>query len=178
MARPQPVLVVIVGPIAAGKSTLAAEVGRRLQERGESVAVVGLDTVAAMALPNMDWSWAHEVHGHLVGAWLATPVRTVIAEGPSSPAELEQLLRCVSSDVDVLTVILVTPYDVALRRALQDPDRGLSKDPSFLKADHDRFEDGRPDLPCELALDGAGATTRALAQRVIATLDDRRASQL
>ncbi len=153
---------VIVGPIAAGKSALAAEVGRRLRERGESVAVVGLDSVAEMALPSLDRSWPHEVHGHLVGAWLATPVRTVIAEGPSSPAELEQLMRCIATDVDVLTVVLVTPYDVALRRALQDPGRGLSKDPSFLKADHDRFEDGLPDLACDLLLDGAGTTTTAL----------------
>jgi hypothetical protein len=51
-----------------------------------------------MALPTLDWSWAHEVHGHLVGAWLATEVQTVVAEGPSTPGELAQLMRCLSSD--------------------------------------------------------------------------------
>ena len=166
-------LVVIAGPIAAGKTALSAEVGRRLRERGESAAVVGLDSVAEMALPSLDWSWAHEVHAHLVGAWLATPVRTVIAEGVSSPAELEQLVRQVPGDVDVLTVVLVTPYDVALRRAVQDPDRGRSKDPSFLEADHQRFRDGLPDLACDLRLDGAAATTTVLAERVIAAIDER-----
>ena len=44
MVGPRPELIVIVGPIAAGKSTLAAEVGQRLRERGEAVAVVGLDS--------------------------------------------------------------------------------------------------------------------------------------
>ncbi len=112
-ARPRPALIVIVGPIAAGKSTLAAQVGQRLRERGESVAVVGLDSVAQMALPTLDWAWAHEVHGHLVRAWLATPVRTVIAEGPSTAAELDQLMRCVPGDVGALTVILMTRYEIA-----------------------------------------------------------------
>jgi adenylylsulfate kinase-like enzyme len=76
-------LVVIVGPFAAGKSTLAAEVGRRLRERGEAVAVVGLDRVAEMALPSLEWAWAHQVHAQLVRDWLSTPVRTVVAEGPA-----------------------------------------------------------------------------------------------
>lgn len=135
----RPGLVVVVGPIAAGKSTLAAEVGRRLRERGESVAVVALDSVAEMALPTLEWEWAHEVHGRLVAAWLATPLRTVVAEGPSTPGEVDQLLRCVPHDVEVLTAVLVTRYEVAQQRALQDPGRGASKDPDFLRADHARF---------------------------------------
>lgn len=169
-------LVVVVGPIAAGKSTLAGEVADVLRERGESAVVVGLDTVAEMALPSLDWSWAHEVHGHLVRAWLATPVGTVVAEGPSTPAELDQLLRCVPADVGVLKVVLVTPYDVALRRALPEADRGLSKDPGFLRADHDRFQAGLPDLGGDLVLDGAGATAGASARLVVAALDVRRTS--
>ncbi len=178
MARAQPVLVVIVGPIAAGKSTLAAEVGRRLRERGESVAVVGLDSVAEMALRAVDWTWTHEVHAALVRAWLATPVRTVVAEGPSTASELDQLMRYVPGDVGVLTVVLSTRYEVALRRALEDPDRGLSKNPEFLRRDHDRFESSRPDLACDLALNSADASPATLAERVIVTLDGRRGSHL
>ena len=174
--RPQPALIVIVGPIAAGKSTLAAEVGRRLRKRGESVAVVGLDSVAEMALPTLDWAWAHEVHGQLVQAWLATPVRMVIAEGPSAPAELDALMRCVPGDVEAFTVVLLTPYAIALERALQDPDRGISKDPDFLRGDHDRFEGSRPHLAYDLALDSAEATPSTLAKSVIHTLDSRRVS--
>ena len=170
------VLVVVVGPIAAGKSTLAAEVGRRLRERGESVAVVGLDDVARMALPTLDWAWAHEVHGQLVRAWLATPVGTVVAEGPSTPAELDQLVRCVPGDVGVLTVVLSTPWAVALERAVQDPGRGISRDPDFLREDHDRFERSRAELAGDLALDGAGASPPTLAQQVLDALDRRRGS--
>jgi len=174
MPGPERSLVVVVGAIASGKSTLAAEVARQLGRRGESVALVGLDSVAEMALPTVDWDWVHEVHGQLVRAWLATPVSTVLAEGPSTPSELEQLLRCVGHDVDVLTVVLVTPYDVALRRALTDPGRGVSRDPDFLEADHRRFAEGLAALRGDVVLDGAEAPAAALAERVVAALDGRR----
>jgi len=176
MARPQPALVVIVGPIAAGKSTLAAAVAQQLRARGEAVAVVGLDTVAGMALPTLDWAWAHEVHGDLVRAWRATPVRTVIAEGPSTAAEVDRLMRCVPRDVDVFTVVLTTRYEVALRRAQQDPDRGRSKDPKFLEQDHDRFQSSRPHLTCDLIVDSSDATPSTLAERVTRALDGRRSA--
>lgn len=142
------------------------------------VAVVGLDSVAEMALPTLDWAWAREVHGHLVGAWHATPVHTVVAEGLSTPAELDQLMRCVADDVGILTVVLTMRYAVARRRALQDPDRLLSKDPDFLKGDHERFERGLPDIACDLSLDNAEAAPTTLAERVIVTLDGRKASDL
>jgi len=168
---------VIVGPIAAGKSTLAAAVAQRLRERGEAVAVVGLDSVAEMALPTLDWESAHEVHGHLVRAWLATPVGTVIAEGPSTAAELDQLMRYVPRDVEVLTVVLTTRYEVALRRAQQDPDRGISKDPDFLRGDHDRFDSSRPHLMCDLIVDSSDAPPSTLAEHVTHALDGRRSAR-
>lgn len=167
-----PALVVVVGPIAAGKSTLAAEVGRRLRARGESVAVVGLDSVAEMALPGLDWDWAHEVHGQLVRAWLTTPVDTVVAEGPSTREELDRLLQSVPGDVEVLTVVLATPYAVAVERAQRDPARGLSKDPEFLRRDRVRFEGSRPELEADLVLDGGSESASVLAERVVGALRD------
>jgi hypothetical protein len=170
-----PRLIVIVGPIAAGKSTLAAEVALRLRARGESVAVVGLDSVADMALPTLDWAWAHEVHGQLVGAWLATPVRTVVAEGPGTPAELDHVRRYLPDGAGVLTVVLTTSYETALRRALGDAGRGLSKDPEFLRRTHGRFEDGLPDLAPDLLLDSGRDSPTTLAEHVVRALDARRA---
>ena len=161
----------IVGPIAAGKSTLAAEVGRLLRARGDAVAVVGLDEVADMTLRSVDWTWAHQVLGQLVRAWLATPVRTVVAEGPATPDELDLLVRSVPTDAGVLTVVLSAPYETALSRAAREPGRGLSRDPDFLRRAHDRFESGRAGLACDLALDSAQERPAALAQRVVVTLD-------
>jgi hypothetical protein len=175
-ARTQPRLVVVVGPIAAGKSTLAAEVAQRLRGRGESVVVAGLDEVAEMALPTLDdWAWAHEVHGRLVGAWLATPVQRVVAEGPATPAELERLMRSVPADVGVVTVVLVTSYATALSRAAGDPGRGLSKDPDFLGRQHARFQRGLPHLVADLVLDSTDESAATLAGRVVVALDERAA---
>jgi hypothetical protein len=42
-----PTLVIIVGPIASGKSTLAAKLGARLRTTGRPVAVVDIDDVIA-----------------------------------------------------------------------------------------------------------------------------------
>lgn len=173
--RANPRLVVVVGPIAAGKSTLAAEVGRRLRERGESVALVGVDEVADMALRGLGWQWAHEVHAHVVRAWLATPVDTVIAEGPGTRAELDQLMRCNADDVGALTVVTTIDYRTALARATRDPDRGLSKDPVFLRRMHDRFVASLPNIAADLTVDTARDSPATLAEQVVAALDERRA---
>jgi thymidylate kinase len=44
-------------------------------------------------------------------------------------------------DVNVRHVLLRVSYETALRRVSGDPGRGLSKDPEFLKATHDRFRE-------------------------------------
>jgi chloramphenicol 3-O-phosphotransferase len=168
-------LIVVSGPIASGKSTLAAKLADLLRSAGESVALVGLDTVAEMALPTLDdWAWAHEVHGQVVGGWLATPISTVIAEGPATPAEVEQLLRYVPCGVSVLRVLLVTRYATALRRATADPTRGISKDPDFLGDMYRRFTRELPDMQFDMRLDTEEATPSALAARIITTLNRRR----
>ena len=161
-------LVLIIGPIASGKSTLATTLAEKLRSSGEAVAVVGLDTVAEMALPTLaDWTWAHEVHGQLVGAWLEKPIPTVIAEGPETPEEVEQIMRHVGSDVSVRKVLITTRYETALARATADPTRGQSKDPEFLRRMHRRFEQTRPDLAYDVQFDSEQFSSNEIAQRVI-----------
>jgi energy-coupling factor transporter ATP-binding protein EcfA2 len=162
-------LVLIIGPIASGKSTLAATLADKLRSSGEPVAVVGLDTVAEMALPTLaDWTWAHEVHGQLVGAWLEKPIATVIAEGPGTPEEIDLIMRHVGSDVRVMKVLITTGYETALARAAADPSRGLSKDPEFLRRMHRRFEETRPDIPYDVQFNTEELSSDDIAQQVIA----------
>ena len=161
-------LVLIIGPIASGKSTLADTLAGILRSSGEAVVVVGLDTVAEMALPTLaDWSWAHEVHGQLVGAWLEKPIPTVIAEGPETPGEIEQILRHVGPEISVQRVLIRASYETALARAVSDPSRGLSKDPGFLRRMYQRFERTRAEIAHDLEFHTEELTSEDIAQRVI-----------
>lgn len=145
-------------------NTLAA----KLRSDGHAVVVAGLDTVAEMALPTLaDWTWAHEVHGQLVGAWLEKPIQTVIAEGPETPGEIEQVMRHVGSDVSVLKVLITTTYEAALARAVADPTRGMSKDPEFLRRMYRRFEQTRPEIAYDFHFDTEELASNDIAERVI-----------
>lgn len=153
-ATVHPRLLVVAGPIAGGKSTLAGAIGERLRAGGHTVAIVGLDEVAAMALPALpDWHWAHEAHARLVAAWLATPIDLVVAEGPGTPAELDCLMKQAPGTVRSATVLLTSSYAVAQQRASADPTREVSKEPRFLRRHYERFEQVREAIPRDLTID-------------------------
>lgn len=166
-------LVVVIGPIASGKSTLAAQIAGLLRRTGEAVAVVGLDTVAEMALPTLDdWTGAHDIHGQLVAAWLTTPITTVVAEGPETPAEVDLLMRHVPDEVSVFRVLLTARHETARQRTSADPSRGISRDPDFLAAMYRRFTSELPGFTCDLHLHSEDASPGALAARVMAALPE------
>ena len=161
-------LLMITGPIAAGKSTLAAEVCRLLRASGRSVALTDLDTVAEMALPTLpSWDQAHAIHAQLVGAWCATDIDVVVDEGTSTPEEVRQVRDRLPAGIPIFHVVLIADYDASLTRALGDPGRGLSKDPDFLRADHDAYARHLPDLPGSWRLEVEGRTPADLAAEVL-----------
>jgi len=164
-------LVMISGPIAAGKSALAGELVTALRAEGFSVVGTDLDTVAEMALPTLpDWEWAHSIHAQLVGAWLRTGIDIVVDEGTSSLAEVHQVLDRAPEGTTVLHVVLTADYDASLARASGDPSRGISKDPAFLRAAHDEYARHQPHLPSDLHLHVEGQEPSALARQVLAHL--------
>ena len=163
------VLVLITGPIAAGKSTLAAAVARRLREADLTVALVDLDTIAEMALPTLpDWGWAHRIHAEVVGAWAATPLDVVVDEGTSTPGEVAQVLDAVPDGVPVLRVVLVADVERSWERAQGDPTRGLSKDRGFLGRTYAHYESVLPDLRADLRIDVEATTLEERTSAVVA----------
>jgi hypothetical protein len=83
-----PELIVIVGPIASGKSTIAYELGSRFRAADRSVAVLDpddvVDTIGGFAgLTPARFRQAQLVYGELIAAWLRRRF-DVIAHGPSS----------------------------------------------------------------------------------------------
>ncbi|MEU4387986.1 AAA family ATPase [Promicromonospora sp. NPDC023805] len=169
--RAIPRLVMISGPIASGKSTLAGELARLLRLEGFSVALTDLDTVAEMALPTLpSWDWAHGIHAQLVGAWLRTGVGVVVDEGTSSPTEVQQVLDQVPEGTDVFQVVLTADLDASLARARADSGRGISQDPVFLRGDHEAYAGHLQHLPSDLRLHVEGQEPAALAREVLARL--------
>lgn len=147
-----PTLVVIVGPIASGKSTVAAALGRRFREAGRAVALLDLDdhveTIGGFVdLPPARFEQAQVVFGTLVGAWLAEGV-DVVAHGPFfQRREDEALLHAVPAGIVPRRVRLHCTLEVALQRVEADPDRMLSAFPGVLKETYGRVEQLVPAMP-------------------------------
>jgi hypothetical protein len=140
-----PHLVVIVGPIASGKTTVADLLGGRLRDGGREVAVLDLDDAVEAS-----GTWANLTpdrlrlvqlaYGKHVAAWLEQGF-DVIAHGPLfEPLALEAVLDHVPCGTAISHVRLLATYEVALERVNADPDRQVSKDPGFLRMAYQRIE--------------------------------------
>ncbi|RUR01550.1 hypothetical protein [Labedella endophytica] len=133
-------LVVIAGPQASGKSTLAAALATDLRSRGERVALVELDQIAGMALPTLpSWEDAHQIFETVTSLWLRTDVTCVIAEGSGSWDEVARILKRVPATPVTVTVATTAPFEAALARAQADPTRGISKERDFLTGVYEQW---------------------------------------
>lgn len=147
-----PELVVIVGPIASGKSTVAGALGDRLRAAGRSVAVLDLDDVVGtiggfVGLTPRHFRQAQLVYGELVGAWLRQGF-DVIAHGPFfQQEEDEAVLHAIPDGAEPRRVLLMATYEVAVDRVLADPERVVSKHTDFLRRTYDRVESLLPTMP-------------------------------
>ena len=132
-------LIVITGPIASGKSTVARALAHELARVDTRAAVIDLDILEEMLTadgPKSDpatWTLARHAAATLANTFLSGGIDVVIADGSfnlgSDRATLEQYL---STGVRPLYVTLSVTFEEALRRAQGDPTRGVSRDPVFL----------------------------------------------
>ena len=132
-------VIVITGPIASGKSTIARELARDLERTHGRVAVIDLDLLYDMLEPegpkSDDGAWALARHAaaSLANTFLQEGVPVVVAEGSfNTPSDRAAFARHLVAGVDPLYVTLRVSFDEALRRAQGDPTRGLSRDPVVL----------------------------------------------
>jgi len=170
-------LVVITGPIAAGKSTVSELLAERLRTAGRSAVVAELDDIAHMVRsPEAEarrlWDEAHRAHAALLAGWLATSVDVVIAPGPFITLfERETLARGILPATRVLEVRLNSTYATALTRVEGDPTRGLSRDPQFLRSMYDHFDrttEGEPEV--ELSFDSVAEDPDSIAASILTRL--------
>ena len=148
------VLVVVAGPQASGKSTIAQSLGDALRRQGERVAVVGLDAIAAMALPTLPgWEAAHRIFETVTALWAGTELTCVIAEGSGSQAEVTRVIEAAPPDVSTLTVAVTTTLASAYARAAADPTRGISRNYDFLEDVYARWPKELERMAPDLLLD-------------------------
>lgn len=151
-------LVLIVGPIASGKSTIANTLAARRRHDGRAVAVLDLDDVVdsiggfASLTPDR-LRQAQRALGHLVGFWLRRGV-DVIAHGPfPQRAEMDTVLAAVPHGTCISRVLLTATYEAALERVTGDPDRALSRDPVFLRQSYQQWDKILPKLVGDFTYD-------------------------
>jgi hypothetical protein len=172
-----PYLVVLAGPIAAGKNTVADKLARRLTDRGRTVVIADVDDVAAMvgtpgAAAAGLWFAAHEAHGALVGQWMRSTVDYVVAVGPIyAVEEQDALTRRLPAGAVARWIVIDAGVSVTLARAQADPSRGISRDPDFHRAAHRRFRKLLPTIPADLLFDSEALDADQIAAAIADTVD-------
>jgi adenylylsulfate kinase-like enzyme len=132
-------VIVITGPIASGKSTVARELARELERTQVRVSVIDLDILHDMlvgdgaASDDATWALARHAAATQVNTFLEDGVTVVVAEGSfNTPDARAAFTRHLDAIDEPLFVTLRVSYEEALRRAQRDPTRGRSRDPAFL----------------------------------------------
>jgi adenylylsulfate kinase-like enzyme len=147
-------VIVITGPIANGKSTVARELARELKRARVLVTVIDLDLLHDMLTtdgPTADdatWALARHAAATLADTFLEEGVTVVVAEGSfNAPDDRAAFARHLDTSVDPIYVTLRVSFEEALRRAQSDPTRGRSRDPAFLLPYFDAVDQALAALP-------------------------------
>jgi len=139
VGRMQDTVIVITGPIASGKSTVARALFRELAALEVRAAVIDLDVIEDMLTadgPKSDlesWALARRAVARLANGFLQDGVAVVIADGSFNLAHDRTTLgQHLDTKADMLFVTLNVTLKEAIRRAQGDPTRGVARDPAFL----------------------------------------------
>jgi adenylylsulfate kinase-like enzyme len=173
-------VIVIGGPIASGKSTLARAVVGLLGARGVMAAAIDLDEVyerVDMRGGPKDhgptWSLARFAAGGFANALFLDGLEVVVAEGDFlREEERAEFAGSLGSSPSYLYVTLTAPLEAALERVQLDPDRGLSRDPQFLTRHYTEVADALAARPAgELVIDTGSVTVGEAAQKILERVD-------
>ena len=148
-------LVVLTGPVAGGKSTVALALATQLRASGHPTAVIDLDIVYCMArqrdgfADEDTWRSARRGAAVLAEAFFDSGARVVVVEGGFfTQHEFDGLCDHMASSVRLRLVTLMVSFEQALQRAQSDPDpsRIVSRDAEVLRLLHGQFVEALPFL--------------------------------
>ncbi|SDS34947.1 AAA family ATPase [Microlunatus soli] len=171
--------VLLVGPQASGKSTIARALAAELRREGERVALVELDQIAEMARPTLpSWDTASRIFAMVAGEWARDDLTCVIAEGISSQDEVSILLEQVPEAAAMITVAMTTPLEAALPRAQADPSRSTSpsRDRYWLAERYQEWSLEKDRIGADVLLDASAMPLDQSVRKLIADIRSARAS--
>ena len=167
-------LIVINGPIGAGKSTVARTLANDIRLRKRSAAVIDLDLLYLMMSdkPMGDenaWRGARRAAADLTDSFDSSGVDVVILDGQfwhrEERAPFQDNLKWSG---EPFFVTLEISYDEALQRVQGDATRGISSDSDFLKRAHVDFKAIlEPLKSTDLVLDSTHRTARQLSEAIL-----------
>jgi adenylylsulfate kinase-like enzyme len=170
------VIIVITGPIASGKSTVAQALAADLVRAGVRVSVIDLDVVHAELIAGATeagdeaWAEARRRTAMMADALASDGIDVVIAEGSFNlPSDRNAFDQNLVDGGRPVYVTLEVSFDEALRRAKGDPTRDRSRDAEFLAA---HFEARRAVLATVPATDIVIDTERTTASIAATTITD------
>jgi adenylylsulfate kinase-like enzyme len=168
------VVIVITGPIASGKSTVARELARELELIDIRAEVIDLDRVHDRLTANGStaddsaWTLARQETATVANAFLDEGVVVVIAEGSfNAPSDRAALVQHLRPSTGLLFVTLQVSFEEALRRAQGDPTRGRSRDRQFLGSHFAARHDVLAAVPpTDIVIDTERTTATAAAEKI------------
>lgn len=166
-----PILITVVGPIAAGKNTVAELIAERCVRTGRTVVVADVDDVAWMLRPaarrGERWLDAHKAHGALVGGWMRSEVDVVVAVGPIyDQDEQAALYRHLPAGAAPCRVLIDAPLATTWQRVSADTSRGGSRRRDFHERAHARYRSLRPGIAADLEFDSSRSGAAEIADAI------------
>ena len=167
-------VIVITGPIASGKSTVARELARELAGRDLQAHVIDLDLVHdelvanGSAADDAAWTLARRSLARVANALVSDGATVVIAEGSfNMPSDRAILREGLDESIEAVYVTLLVSFDEALRRAQGDPTRGRSRNPEFLGSHFAARRDALANPPgSDIVIDTKRTTATAIAATI------------
>jgi shikimate kinase len=156
-------LVLISGPIASGKTTLAQRLAEKARERDIVAAAIDMDEIVEM-VAGSDWSQiqleqrqsASKLAAQVSDAMMAMGIQFVVMAGSTvSPYEWDIVVLNARRAKKPFAVLLRVSLAEAQRRAAADENRGSTRDPDVVSshfAAYDLSRENKPDL--DLMTDG------------------------
>lgn len=170
-------VLIISGPIASGKSTVAYALAAEARACGSTAAVVELDRIYMMLddgniMSDAEMSRrARRAAAALVNQYVPDGVDLIIAEGDFwTPGQRDEFTGRLSSVVAPVFVTLRVNVEEALRRVQSDPNRRKSRIPEVLRRSHADFA-AAPPIAGDVTIDSTSLSIAEVATRIGSVLE-------